>query len=123
MTSAVLALVLALQSPAPVSPTQPEELATLDAKLGDCTADFIVKGADGNPIYAASIQVRVRYGAMSVKRMDLEIATGPDGKARIVGLPKKAKPLVYEIRKGDLKSAATQDVSKTCRGSYDVTLK
>src|SRR5215831_18780493 len=122
MTVTALALVAALVQ-APVAPGAPTELATLDAKLGDCSADFTVKGADGLPVYAATIQVRVRYGAMSIKRMDLEIATGSDGKARIVGLPKKAKPLAYDIKKGDLKSTVSQDLAKTCHGTYELVLK
>lgn len=116
-----MALAAALAQQPASSPQQ--ELATIDAKLGACSADFTVKGADGAPIYAASIHVRIRYGAMSVKRMDLEIATGSDGKARVVGLPAKAKPLTYDIKKGDLKSTVSQNLATACHGTYDVTLK
>lgn len=126
MIAAVLVLNLALaQEPAAATapPQQAPELAVIDAKLGDCSADFTVTGPDGAPIYAASIQVRIRYGFMSVKRMDLEVATNSDGKARVAGLPKKAKPLTYEITKGDLKSTVSQNVETKCTGAYDVALK
>lgn len=121
MTIVVLALGILLgQQPAPAP--QPE-LAVIDAKLGDCSADFTVKGPDGTPIYAASIQVRIRYGFMSVKRMDLEVATNSDGKARVAGLPTKAKPLIYDVKKGDLKSTVSQNLATACHATYDVSLK
>ena len=122
MTTLALALALPVVLALAQGPAS-RELATLDAKLGDCSADFTVTGADGAPVYAASIQVRIRYGMMGVKRMDLEIATGSDGKAWIVGLPTKAKPLAYEIKKGTLKSTASQDLLKTCRGTFEVQLR
>jgi hypothetical protein len=100
-----------------------QEVPVLKANLGDCSADFTVRGADGGPVYNATIHVRVRYGFMSVKRTDLEIGTNGDGKARIEGLPSKAKPLAYDVRKDDLKAAVMQDVAETCRATFDVALK
>ena len=113
---------LLAQDPAQATTPAPE-LPILHARLGDCSADFTVKDADGKPIYNATIVVRVRYGFMNVKRMDLEIGTNSDGKARVDTLPSKAKPMVYEITKGDLKTTVEQDLAKTCKGTYDVVLK
>ncbi|HYS27600.1 MAG TPA: hypothetical protein VEP46_18450 [Vicinamibacterales bacterium] len=105
------------------SQAAPQDVPVLKANLGDCSADFTVRGADGQPVYNATIHVRVRYGFMSVKRSDLEIGTNGDGKARIEGLPSKAKPLVWDVRKGDLKAAVTQDVADMCRATFDAALK
>jgi hypothetical protein len=58
-----------------------------------------------------------------VKRADLEIESSPYGKVRIEGLPDKAKPMTYEIRKDELKAEVTQDVATTCHAMFDVTLK
>jgi len=80
----VLGALLASQQPGP------QEIPVLKANLGDCSADFLVRDADGKPVYNATVHVRVRYGAFSVKRSDLEIGTNADGKARIEGLPNKA---------------------------------
>jgi DNA-binding beta-propeller fold protein YncE len=99
------------------------DLAAINARLGNCAADFTVTNASGAPVYAATIHVRIRYGFMSVKRMDLEVGTGSDGKARVEGLPEKAKPLVYDVTKDNLKATVEQDLSTTCRGTYPVTLK
>ena len=76
----------------------------IDARLGSCAADFTVTDASGAPVYAATVHVRIRYGFMSVKRMDLEVGTNSDGKARVEGLPEKAKPLVYDVTKDNLKA-------------------
>jgi hypothetical protein len=101
----------------------PQEVPVLKANLGNCSADFTIRGADGQPVYNATIHVRVRYGFMSLKRSDLEIGTNADGKARIEGLPARAKPLAYEIRKDAAAGAATQDVEAMCTASFDIALK
>lgn len=111
-----LSTLLASQaSPAP-------EVPVLDARLGKCSASFTVKDANGAPVYLALIHVRVRYGAMGIKRMDLEVGTNSDGKAVIKGLPDKARPMTYDIQKDGKKAAAGQDVEKTCEATLDVTL-
>ena len=99
------------------------EVPVLKAGLGLCTADFTVKDATGAPVHAAEIHVKIRYGAMSVKRMDLELSTNTDGKARVEGLPDKAKPFTYDIQKDGRKATTAQDVAKTCRATYEVALK
>lgn len=120
--TAALFAVLFFQQPAP-APAPAAELAVLDAKLGSCSADFTVTDADGKPVYNATIGVRVRYGFMSVKRMDLEVGTNSDGKARVDGLPAKARPLVFTIAKGDLKATAEQDLAASCKATHAIALK
>jgi hypothetical protein len=111
-------LIAALLSAAPRQ-AAPQEVPVLKANLGgDCSADFVVS-QDGQPVYNATIHVRVRYGALSLKRSDLEIGTNSEGKARIEGLPAKAKPLAYEVHK----DAKKQDVATMCHAMFDVTLK
>ena len=102
----------------------PQEVPVLKANLGgDCSADFMVRGGNGQPVYNATIHVRVRYGFMSVKRSDLEIGTNADGKARIEGLPAKAKPLAYEVTKDKTKAAVEQNVADNCHATFEVSLK
>ena len=100
-----------------------DDVTTISAKLGPCSADFTVTDAGGKPVYDATIHVRVRYGAFSLKRMDLEVGTNSAGKARVESLPSKAKPLVYDIKKGDVHASVTQDVAVACNAKYDVMLK
>ena len=120
MHTLVIAVALAVLAQNAAAP----EPNVLNAKLGgNCSADFVVKDLAGAPVYSASIQVRVRYGALGVKRADLEIGTDGDGKARIEGLPTKAKPMVYTVAKGDRRTTVEQNVEKTCAASFAVQLK
>jgi len=112
----------AAQASAP-QPGTPPEIPALDAHLGACSADFTIKDADGKPLYLALVHVKVRYGALGVKRMDLEVGTNSEGKARIKGLPDKAKPMTYDITKEDKKTTVDQDVEKTCNAKLEATLK
>ena len=126
----VLSLAAALaQAPAAGSPQTPQppgtppDVPVLNARLGGCSAEFTVKNADGAPVYLALIHVNVRYGPLNVKRMDIEVGTNSDGKARIKGLPDKAKPMTYDVQKDDKKTTIDQDVAKSCEGKFEVTLK
>ena len=118
----VIAALLISAAAALQAPTAPE-LPVLDARLGSCSADFLVKDAKGAPVPLATVRVRVRYGVMSVKRMDLEVGTNSEGKAQIKGLPEKAKPMTYDVQKDDKKAVVDQNVEKTCQAKLEVTLK
>ena len=118
-----LVVLLALAAPQTSAP-KTDDVTLMRANLGgSCSADFTVKDADGKPVYAALVHVRVRYGFAGVKRADLEVGTSSAGKARIEGLPDKAKPMTYDIAKDDRKAEVMQDVSDTCHAAFDVVLK
>ena len=116
-----LAAVTLVQQPAAEAPKP--ELAVISARLGACAADFTVKDSDGQPVYAAIIHVRIRYGFLGIKRMDLEIGTDSDGKARVEGLPDRVKPLTYDIQKADKKASVEQTHLSNCQATYEVSLK
>jgi hypothetical protein len=105
-------------APAPVP-----DLAVISARLGGCSADFTVRDGDGKPVYGATAHVRIRYGFMSLKRMDLEVGTNSDGKARVEGLPAKAKPLTYDVSKAGKKATVSQDLASNCQATYEVVLE
>jgi hypothetical protein len=115
----IVALLLAVLFP----PQAKVELPILKAGLGSCSADFTIADADGKPVYAALVHVRVRYGFAGVKRADLEVGTNSDGKARLEGLPEKARPLAYSVKKDDKAATAEQDVESTCHATFDLVLK
>ena len=116
---AVVAALLLLQQP-----SKTPDVTLMKAALGgSCSADFTVKDSAGTPVYAAMVHVRVRYGFAGVKRADLEVGTSSEGKARIEGLPDKAKPMTYDIKKDDKKAEVTQDLADTCHATFDVVLK
>lgn len=114
---------MGMQAPVAQERAAKSDLSVISARLGSCAADFTVTDAGGAPVYAATVHVRIRYGFMSLKRMDLEVGTDSSGKARVEGLPEKARPLTYDVTKDNLKTMVEQDLSTTCRGTYPVTLK
>jgi hypothetical protein len=118
-----LALVVLIAATFQEATAPKPELAIISAKLGTCSADFTVTNADGKPVYAAMIHVRIKYGFLGVKRMDLEVGTNSDGKARVEGLPLNNRPLVYDVSKADKKATAEQNASTNCRAMYSVSLK
>mgnify|MGYP003575667749 CR=1 FL=1 len=99
------------------------EVPALKAGLGTCAADFVVKDADGKPVYQATVHAKIRYGALSVKRMDVEVNTNDQGKARIEGLPTKARPIVYDVQKAGSKGTVEQNVATGCEAALQVTIK
>jgi hypothetical protein len=118
IAAAALAIVLAQK------PEAPPDVTVMKAALGgSCSAEFTVKDGAGKPVYGANVHVRVRYGFAGVKRADLDVGTSSSGKARIEGLPDKARPMIYEIGKDEKKTDVTQDVAEKCNATFEVTLK
>lgn len=122
MTTAAFILALTMAGMQAGEATKPD-LATISARLGMCTADFTVTDADGQPVYAATVHVRIRYGFLSLKRMDLEVGTNSDGKARVEGLPLGGRRLTYDITKDPRKTTVEQDLTTNCHATYSVALK
>src|SRR4051812_6337160 len=103
---------------------KPDDVTLMKANLGgSCSADFTVKDASGKPVFGALVHVKVRYGFAGVKRADLEVGTSSEGKARVEGLPDKARPMTWEVKKDAKTIEVTQDVADTCRATFDVVLK
>ena len=116
-----LAAVALVQQPA--AETSKPELAVISARLGGCAADFVVKDAAGEPLYAAVVHVRIRYGFLGIKRMDLEVGTDSAGQARVEGLPDKVKPLTFEIQQASRKAVVEQTHLSDCQATYEVSLE
>ena len=99
------------------------EVPVVDGKVGSCQADFTVKDQAGKPIYNATIKVTLRYGIFNKRKMDLEIGTNSDGKARMIGLPDSPKrPLEFQVTSGTASKSITDDPSATCTAVFEVTL-
>jgi len=111
---------LTAQTPAPKA----DDVTLMKANLGgSCSADFTVKDADGKPVYGALVHVLIRYGFAGVKHADLEVGTSSQGKARIEGMPNKARPMTFDIKKDDKKAEVMQDVADMCHATFEVALK
>lgn len=117
----ISALALSMSSLQAQQP-DPHSVPVVDAGVGPCTADFTITDPDGKPVYAAQITVRVRYGHFH--RMDLEVGTNVDGKARFTGLPNSPKNgLFFQVTAGDRTGNAFDDPSTNCKAQFPVTVR
>jgi hypothetical protein len=122
MKTILLALLLAVSALAQAP--DPKSIPVIDGALGPCTADFTITGSDNKPVYLAKIKVHIAYGFMSTRKLDLEVSTNVDGKARFTGLPDRVKRgLFFEAAEGDRIGNAFDDPSKTCQAQFAVTLR
>ena len=119
-----LVLTLLLTVPALAQAPDPHSVPAVDAAIGPCSADFTVTDTDNKPLYAAKVKVRIAYGFMSVRKLDLEVGTNVDGKARFTGLPDRLKHgLYFEASEGDRTANAFDDPAKTCQAQFTLTLR
>jgi hypothetical protein len=107
------------QNPAPDAHTIP----SIDAGIGSCSADFTISDSTGAPIYNAKIKVHIAYGTWSLHKLDLEVRTNIDGKARFTGLPNRLKHgLMFYSSDADRSAETFDDPSKTCTTQFPVSL-
>lgn len=123
MIIAAIALAASSLAQQPAAEAPKPALAVISARLGGCAADFTVKDADGQPVYAAIVHVRIRYGFLGIKRMDLEVGTDSAGQARVEGLPDTVKPLTFDIQKAEMKATVEQTHLSDCHATYAVSLE
>jgi hypothetical protein len=102
----------------------PKSVPVVDGGIGNCSADFIVHDADEKPVYAATIRVHIAYGFMYARKLDLEVGTNIDGKARIAGFPERVKHgLFFEASEGDRSAEAFDDPATNCKAQFTVVLR
>ena len=98
-------------------------VAVVDGGLGPCSADFAVTDPAGKPAQDAKVSVRIAYGFMSLHKLDLEVTTNSEGKARFEGLPSAVKrPLEFRAVLGKLEGVAIDDPAKTCKAQHNLVL-
>lgn len=102
----------------------PKSIPFIDGGIGSCTADFTITTSAGAPIYDAQIKVHISYGMFGAHKLDLQVGTNADGKARFTGLPEKTKQgLFFQASKGNLTGSAFDDPSKTCNAQFTLALQ
>ena len=124
--TAVVILILAstLCSAQNSSQPDPKSVPVIDGGLGPCTADFTVIDSAGAPVYDAKIRVHIAYRFMSLHKLDLEIGTNADGKARFTGLPDRIKHGFYfHTSQGDRTAETFDDPANTCKAQFTVALE
>ena len=121
---ALLALSLAAFSQ--TTPARPDrkEVPVIDGGIGPCSADFTITDEAGAPVYAAKIKVHIDYGFMYLRKLDLEVGTNADGKARFTGLPDRVKHgLFFEASEGDRTADAFDEPATTCKAQFTLALR
>ncbi len=116
-------LLILLCTPALFAQMEPAGTA-ISADLGPCSAEFRVTDLAGKPIYNAKISTQIRYGFLATRKLDLEVATDPSGKARFTHLPGQLKrsPLTFTIAYGDQSTSLSYDPVTKCHATYLVPL-
>ena len=123
--NAVLTIALTLLFAGPALASQPSvPVPQVDAGVGPCTTDFTVSQNTNQPLYNANISVRIAYGFMGVKKMDLNVGTNSEGKARFVGLPEKVHnpPVVFTVSAKGMSKTVNFYPSVKCHAQYSVIM-
>jgi len=118
------ALALSALSFAQTPTPDPHAVPVLDGGAGPCSAAFTITDAAGAPVYAAKIKVHIAYRFGSFHKLDLELSTNIDGKARLTGLPNRVKRgLPFQASEGDRTGEASVDPSTTCNATLTIPIK
>jgi len=100
------------------------EVPVVDAGLGSCRADFLVKDSAGKPIFNTKVSLIIKYGFLNKRKTQVEVGTNSDGKARVTGLPNlPKKPLEFFIKSGTVSTTVTDDPETNCNAVFEITLK
>jgi len=122
---ALLCCGLLLASAIPTLAQTPEKPATVDGGLGRCSLAVTVLGPDTKPVYAATVTVHIAYGFGGFHKLDLEVGTNSEGKAKFTGLPSRVRrpPLEFDATKDDLSGTLNYDPATECVAMHDITLQ
>jgi hypothetical protein len=111
-------------APQTQTPRDPHAVPSLDGGIGPCTADFLITDGAAAPIYNAAITVHIAYGTFSIRKLDLQVNTNIDGKARFIGLPDHLKHgLLFHASEGDRTGEAFDDPANTCKAQFSITIR
>lgn len=102
----------------------PDKPAVVDGGLGRCSLEVTVVGPDSKPVYGANVTVHVAYGFGGFHKLDLEVGTNADGKAKFTGLPSRVRrpPLEFEATKDDLSGTLDYNPATECVATHKMTL-
>jgi hypothetical protein len=120
----VLALPALAHSQSAPAQQDAKSVPVIDGGIGHCSSDFTITDAAGAPVYAARIKVHIAYGFMYARKLDLEIGTNSDGKARFTGLPERTKRgLFFEASEADRSGNAFVDPATNCKSQFTIELR
>ena len=102
-----------------------EKPTVLDGGAGPCSLEVTALGPDVKPVYGANVKIHVTYGFGGFHKLDLEVGTNSEGKAKFTGLPAHVHrpPLEVDATKDDLSGMVTYDPASQCDAKQRITLE
>jgi hypothetical protein len=102
---------------------EPQTVPSISGDAGDCSAEITVTNSAFKPIYDAKIAVQIKHGFAGLHRIDLEVSTNSEGKARVQGLPDRVRrPLDLNVSYKGRNTTVIVDPEQRCNGSYSAVL-
>ncbi len=99
------------------------EVPVVNGGAGPCSADFVVTDSSKKGLYDAKIRIQIKYGFWGMRRLDMEVGTNSDGKARFEGLPEKIKkPAGFQVRHGDQTESVPFNPESNCHPRHEIVL-
>jgi hypothetical protein len=96
----------------------------IDGNIGPCSVEFTVTDASNAPVYDAKIRVHIAYRFLSAHKLDLEVGTNVDGRARVSGLPEKVKEaLHFKASQADRYGDTFYDPAEGCTAKRAIVVK
>jgi len=109
--------------PGPQTPSSPE-VPVVKVAAGPCSADFVVSDSSGKGIYDAKIGIQIQYGFMGRLKLDLNVGTNWEGRARIEGLPEKIRrSAAFRVSHGNQSRLVPYDPQGNCHAQHQVILR
>ena len=101
-----------------------QKFSQIDGGAGPCSLELTVTTPDGKPAYAASVKVHIPYGFGGFHKLDLEVGTDQQGKAKFTGLPSRVRrpPLEFDATLNGLSGTAAYDPGSECQAKHDLVL-
>lgn len=124
VTSTLLVLLASGFGQSTTNSAPPQPVPAVDGELGACSVEFTTIDGHGNPIGGTTIRLHLTYGFAGVRRLDLEVTTNTDGKARFTGLPDNLKKgLFFRGSKDDREGTAFYEPKKNCKAQHTMVLE
>jgi hypothetical protein len=85
--------------------------------------DFVVTDASGKGLFDAKIRIQIKYRFAGFHKLELEVGTNSEGKARVEGLPERIKKTAaFTIRYAEQSKTVPYDPTANCHARHEVTL-
>lgn len=120
----LLAIKPAARAQSNATPVNQQPVPSVDGALGPCSVEFTTADGNGNAIAGATLRLHLAYGFAGVRRLDLEVTTNAEGKARFTGLPDNLKQgLFFRGFKDDREGTAFYEPKKGCKAQHTMVLE